>query len=295
MRADTDLSGVVAALVTPFDSRHEVDVAGLAAHAGRMLHQGCSFISPFGTTGEGASLSTAQKSAVLTALVESGIDAARMIPGVITSTVDDAAQMVRHIADLGCRAALVIPPFYYDPSGDDGVADFYEAAIARAGAPEIDIILYNFPHFSGVTFTPALVRAVQARLGDRVVGIKDSTGDLKGGLALIDAFPELSIFTGSDAILPQMVAAGGAGMIGGMVNLYAAEAVRLARGEADEEERSRARRRIEIVDGNGGLAVLKAILAKTYDSPAFGRFLPPLRAIASERMLAIEAMLAEGD
>jgi 4-hydroxy-tetrahydrodipicolinate synthase len=291
MQGDTDLKGIVCAAVTPVDGRFRIDVARLAAHLDRMLGAGCDFVSVFGTTGEGASLSSRDKIAALEALSRGGADMSRHIPGIISSSIDEAAAMLRVVADLGCRAALIIPPFYYKWKEGEAVADFYEAVIEAAGSPDIDIVLYNFPFFSGVAFDVPLVKLMLDRLGDRIVAIKDSTGDLAGGLALIRAFPQLSIFTGDDRILPAMVEAGGAGMIGGTSNLWPEHAVALRRGPVSAAMTANARRRIEAIDGNGGLTVLKALLARQFDDPDWSRALPPLRAPSDESMQHVAAAI----
>ena len=291
MRAGTDFKGVVGAAVTPVSPGQDIDLTRLLTHCEKMRAAGCAFTSVFGTTGEGASLSSRQKIEALRAMKAAGHDMGRQVPGIIAASVDDAAALYAACSELGCRAALIIPPFYYTASSDAAVADFYAAVVARAGRPGLEIVLYNFPFFSGVTFTPTLVRMVQARLGNLVIGLKDSTGNLDSGLALIEAFPELSIFTGDDRIVPNMVAAGGAGMIGGMVNLFPADCVALYMGHADDSLRARAAKRIEAVDGNGGLVVVKALLGALYDDPTWSAVLPPLAPLADARCKAICAEL----
>ncbi|WP_010142234.1 dihydrodipicolinate synthase family protein [Oceanicola sp. S124] len=290
MRSGTDFKGVVGATVTPVTQALEVDSVKLSGHCAALLDAGCAFVSCFGTTGEGASFSAAQKIAALQQMKAAGADMSRHVPGVVAASVDDAATLYRAYAALGCRAALIIPPFYYAPSSEAAVAAFFAAVIEKAGAPDLDIVLYNFPFFSGVTFTPSLVRAVCDVAGGRVIGIKDSTGNLEGGKALIEAFPELSIFTGDDRILSRMVAAGGAGMIGGLVNLFPADSVTLCAGGVDAAFEARAAHRIEAVDGNGGLAALKALLAIRYDDETFLRTMPPLAPLdaALQGRLALE-------
>ncbi|MCT4369181.1 dihydrodipicolinate synthase family protein [Yangia mangrovi] len=289
MRAGTDFKGVVGAAVTPVTPALEIDVPRLISHCDAMLRAGCAFTSAFGTTGEGASFSADQKIAALQAMKDAGHDMSRQVPGIIAAAVEDAARLYRACADLGCRAALIIPPFYYTPSSEAAVAEFYAAVAEKAGNPGLDIVLYNFPHFSGVTFTPALVREVQAKLGELVIGIKDSTGNLEGGLELIRAFPELSIFTGDDRILTRMVAAGGAGMIGGLVNLFPADSVTLCGGKVDAAFEKRAAMRIEAVDAHGGLVVLKALVAARYGDDGYRRTVPPLAPLEA----GLSARLAE--
>ena len=275
MRDSTNLKGVICATVTPLTPEGVIDAKKLADHCSQMLDAGCNYISTFGTTGEGASFSAREKRDALTEMAQLGADMSRQIPGIMSCTVDDAAVQYRAVSDLGCRAALIIPPFYSQPTAE-GVADFYAAVIDKAGAPDTEIVLYNFPHFSGVTFTPDLVRAVADRCGGRVAGVKDSTGDLEAGLALIKNLPDLSIFTGDDRILSKMVAAGGAGLIGGLPNLFVKDCLKLASGTADQAAEDLARKRIELVDGNGGLTVIKALLAERLKDAAFNRTAPPL-------------------
>ncbi|MGJ8583512.1 MAG: dihydrodipicolinate synthase family protein [Marinosulfonomonas sp.] len=292
MRDGTDLKGVICASVTPLSSQGTIDADALGQHCADMLNTGCNFTSAFGTTGEGASFSVSEKVAALTAMAQSGVDMSRQVPGVMCCSVEDAAVFYRAIAQLGCRAALIIPPYYYDATGE-GVADFYASVIERAASPDLDIVLYNFPHFSGVTFTPDLVRAVAARCGGRIVGIKDSTGDLDSGLSLIKGLPDLSIFTGDDRILSKMVASGGAGLIGGMPNLYVKDCLNLYSGNADRAAEELAKQRIEAVDGNGGLVVLKALLANRLGEAAFARTAAPLRPAPADLMAQIIETLDE--
>ncbi|WP_316857923.1 dihydrodipicolinate synthase family protein [uncultured Cohaesibacter sp.] len=291
----TDLKGVVGAAITPLHEAFDIHVPLLKHHCDQLLADGCAFTSVFGTTGEGASFSVRQKLEALNALKDLGLDMSRQIPGIMTASLDDAATMYAEVAKLKCRAALIIPPFFYREAGVEGVADYYEALVKRAGNPGLEIVLYNFPHFSGITFTVEQVQAVLARLGKLVIGIKDSTGDLNSGLPLIEVFPQLSVFTGSDAILRQMVDAGGAGMIGGMTNPFAKDCVQLYLGGVSEGFIKRATKRIEAVDGNGGLTVLKAIMAERYDDPAFARVVPPLKPLSSDKMSKIKMELSDAE
>ncbi|QDY71083.1 dihydrodipicolinate synthase family protein [Qingshengfaniella alkalisoli] len=292
MPRSSDLNGVVCACVTPVTNEYKIDVERLAKHAEAMLAAGCGFVSLFGTTGEGASFSSREKCAALEALRNQGADMSRHIPAVMAASVDEAAMMLDRIDQLGCRAALIIPPYYYKAADNAAVVDFYEAALRCAGSPDLQVILYNFPFFSGVTFDPALVQAMIDRLGSQIVGIKDSTGDLDAGKRLISEFPNLAIFTGDDRILPAMVEAGGAGMIGGMINPYPDDALKLYKGPVTDEMAAVAKRRIEAVDVNGGLSVLKAMLAMKLGDPDWARCAPPLRAASEETLAAVADAIA---
>lgn len=287
-----DLRGIIAASITPITADGTVDVPRLASHVNRLIEAGCSFVSTFGTSGEGASLSTREKIAALKALKAARVDMRRQVPAVMTPTLDDAAQMVTAIADLGCRAALVLPPFYYKAS-DEGIAAYFDALVRRTqGALPIDLLLYNIPQLSGVRFTCELVQKIMGRHANRVVGIKDSTGDLESGLQLVARFPDLAIFTGDDRVLPSLVAAGGAGMIGGMPNIFARDLVALfaaPTGPDSEGLLSRQALRIEAVEAMGSLLALKSAVAYYQHDNEFARALPPLLTLNSTQQSALIA------
>jgi 4-hydroxy-tetrahydrodipicolinate synthase len=284
------LNGVIAAAVTPLAADLSIDAARLAQHCARLLAAGCSHVSTFGTTGEGASLSTAAKLDALAALKADGADLSRHIPAVMTPVLDDAAAMLAGIAALGCRAALVLPPFYYGAS-EEGIALWYEALIARTPASDIDLLLYNIPQLSRVAITPTLVLRLAERHGARIRGIKDSTGDVDNGVMLARSFPGLAIFTGDDRVLPALLANGGAGMIGGMPNLFAEDLVALCRAPGRADLLAKQTARIAAVDAAGSLVALKAALAHYRGDEAYARTLPPLAPLSPAERGALVASL----
>ena len=277
--ASADLRGVITASITPFAPDLSVDIKRLASHCSALLDAGCSFVSTFGTTGEGASLSTREKLAALNALKASGADMSKQVPGVMTPTLDDAAEMVVGIAKAGCRAALVLPPYYYGTS-EAGIAGWYDALIERtSAATDIDILLYNIPQLSRIRFTADLVKMIIGKHGSRIVGIKDSTGDVDNGVMLARTFPQLSIFTGDDRVLPTLLANGGAGMIGGMPNIFARDLVALYNDPKNVDLLAKQTARILAVDKGGSLVALKAALAHYSGDSEFARVMPPLKTL----------------
>jgi len=291
-----DLDGIICAAVTPVTPEYRIDVPALARHCNAVLDEGCSYVSVFGTTGEGVSFSATEKVQAMQTLVGPGVPAARLVPAIMTPVLSEAADMLAAAEAAGCRAALVLPPFFYTDPGDVGVLAFFDALLDRAASTGIDLVLYNIPRFSRISYSVGLVEALVNRFGERIVGIKDSTGDLQNSLSLVRAFPDLSVFTGDDRVMPTLRQAGGAGMIGGMPNLFAADACGvLAAPDAAGTEalRGAAGHRIAAVDGNGGLAALKAMLARRYDDPGWARVVPPLTPLGGAGEKAVLAALAE--
>ena len=293
---NSDLKGVVAAAVTPVSATYEVDAERLAKHVARLLSNGCSFVSTFGTTGEGASLSTAQKSAALDEIVALGIRPEQLVPAVMTPSLDEAAGMIAAAARHKCRGVLILPPFFYNDPSHEGVAAFIDGALQRAGRPDIDLLLYNIPRFSGVSYDIPLVSRLIETFGSAIVGIKDSTGDAVNSIGLASHFPNLSVFTGDDRVMPGLVAAGGAGIIGGVPNLFSADLRRIFDNPTDESTaglRATQARRIEIVATRGDLLAVKAVLAVQYTDPDWARPIPPLQPLSPGETETLLLALAE--
>jgi 4-hydroxy-tetrahydrodipicolinate synthase len=292
---DKDLCGIVAASLTPVTAALEIDAQRLSTHVAGLLGSGCSYVSAFGTTGEGASFSIRQKIDALDALIVAGIDPARLLPGVMSPTIDDAAAMLDALDRFGCPAAVVLPPFYYGAS-QEGVAAFYGAVFDRMSGSGIGVVLYNIPQLSRVAFERGLVAGLRRRHGGRIVGLKDSTGSRDNAVMLAEAFPDLSIFVGDDRVLPDAVAAGGAGLIGGLPNLFAPDLVALyqalSRGEDTQNLMRRATARIEAVVDNGDLLALKAVLARSLGDPQWARTMPPLMPITESQADEVERIFA---
>ncbi|MGB3336686.1 MAG: dihydrodipicolinate synthase family protein [Devosia sp.] len=287
------LKGVIAASITPIAEDLSIDVGRLAAHSQRLLDNGCAFISSFGTTGEGASLSTNEKLDGLKALRAAGADMSRQIPAVMTPTLEDAARTLVGIAEMGCRAALILPPFYYGTS-EAGIAGWFDALIERTQAVTgIDLLLYNIPQLSRTRFTRTLVDAIVGKHGSRIAGIKDSTGDIDNGVMLATTFRNLAIFTGDDRVLPTLLANGGAGMIGGMPNVFARDLRALHDNPGNADLLAKQTTRILAVDAGGSLVALKAALAEVLGDENYARPLPPLLPLVGEGRAKLMASFAQ--
>lgn len=274
------LGGIVAAALTPVAAGDEIDTAKLAAHSRHLLEQGCRYVSLFGSTGEGPSFSTRQRLRALETLARSGVPMDRLIPAAMSSAVDDTATLLAASAELGCRAALIVPPYYYAAADQAGLVGFFSACADRLGGQfPIDVVLYHIPAMSRVGFSPALVRAMLDRFGSRVVGIKDSTGRREHTLMLAATFPELSVFTGDDRVLPALRLAGGGGLIGGMANIVAPELRAIydaPKGPESELLIRHASARIAAVEAHGGIPALRALLAEASGDDSWATPMPPL-------------------
>ena len=125
---------VTAAIATPFRPDDlSVDFELLERHAHWRLSNGCDGLVLFGTTGEAASLSLAERTAILERLLNSGMEPRRVLVGTSACAIADVVELTRRCAELGCAGALIMPPFFFKGVNVDGALSFYAAVFARCG------------------------------------------------------------------------------------------------------------------------------------------------------------------
>jgi 4-hydroxy-tetrahydrodipicolinate synthase len=206
--------GVNAAVVTAMNADLSIDLDRLAAHSRWLLANGCNGLAVLGTTGEANSLGVSERMEVLEGLVARGIPGAKMLPGTGTTAITDTVLLTRHAEKMGCRGALLLPPFYYKGPSDDGLLAYFNEVIQRVGG-DIKIYLYNFPQQSAIPFSVDFIgRLLKANPG-KVQGIKDSTGNYENSLAYVEAFARdgFEVYAGDDSLLKPLLEKGSAGSI----------------------------------------------------------------------------------
>ncbi len=223
MMRDALFGGVNAAVLTAMNADLSVDIDRMAAHSRWLLANGCNNLAILGTTGEANSLGISERIAVMEGLVERGIPATRLLPGTGTTALTDTVLLTRRAAELGCRGALLLPPFYYKNPSDDGLFAYFAEVIQRTGG-DIKIYLYHFPQQAVVGFGVALIARLLAAFPGVVKGLKDSSGDYANSKAYADHFAKdgFEVYAGDDSLLRPMLQVGGAGCITAAANVNCA-------------------------------------------------------------------------
>lgn len=273
------LQGVWCATLTPLDTDGRPDHARLAAHVARLFAAGVDGIALFGTTGEGQSFSVAERLAGLEALLDAGVEPARILAGTGCAALPETIELTRHAVACGCAGALVLPPFFFKDVSDDGVYASYARVIDGVADARLRLFLYHIPQVSGVPIADAVIARIAAAYPTQLAGVKDSECNLEHSLRLLASFPQLAIFVGFEPHLPAALAAGGAGTICGIANLYP----RLIRRLFDQalvpdhrEDLARVERFIAALEHYPLFAAFKALQAEQTGEPAWNALRPPL-------------------
>lgn len=218
--------GVHIPLITPFDAAGEVALDALEALAHDMLTAGAAGLVALGTTAEVATLSAAEKDAVVSTLAR--VCRERGAPLTVGAGNNDTAASRDALAALGkvpgVTAALTLVPYFTRPSAAGVVAHFTELA---ANSP-VPLVIYHIPYRTGQELDADTLRTLGALPG--VVGVKYATGGI--GAATVDLLGELpdgfAVFAGDDLFFSPLLAMGAHGGILASAHLATGRYVELA-------------------------------------------------------------------
>jgi len=271
----SQLQGVIAAIATAVDETGAPDCARSTALARFLLANGCDGLNVLGTTGEATSFSLDERKRVMTAYRDAGLPMGRLMVGTGAASVADAVALTRHAADLGFAGALVLPPFYYKGVPDDGLVAYLDTLVQATAELPIPIYLYHFPQQSGLPWHVALVGRLLGMFGRRIVGLKDSSGDMAYARAAAALAPDFKVFPSTEAALPEARTGRFAGCISATANLNADLCAR-AWKSGDTAALEAAVTIRKLFDGKQLVSGVKATLAHIHGDPAWARVKPPL-------------------
>ena len=211
-----DLTGIWAALLTPFDEQEAVDLEALAFNVELYGQTPLKGYVVLGTTGEYPHLTEDECAAIIeTAVQAAQRDQRPVIAGVGGHSVVAALRRIRRAAQAGAAAVLLWPPHYYRPATDGLLERFFMAVAEESPLP---VILYHIPGYTGVPLSPALVERVVAH--PNVLGLKDSSGQTTQTIGYLrEAGPGFQVLVGMGAELLAALAAGAAGAILAVANV----------------------------------------------------------------------------
>ena len=198
------LSGILTAMVTPFDGDGGLAEEPTARLVRHLLASGSDGIVLTGTTGEASTLTDDERVRVW----DIGVEVSRaerpdapVIAGTGSNDTRHAVELTARAAQAGVDAALVVAPYYNRPNRRGLLAHFH----AVASSTDLPIVLYNIPSRTGVDMSNDLL----AELGqvDNIVAVKQARAD---DLAAIDG---LDLLAGNDDMLAEVLDLGGAGGI----------------------------------------------------------------------------------
>jgi len=202
------ITGILTPHMVPLDDQGRVDEAELRRYVEWLIARGVHGLYPNGSTGEFVRFTPEERRLIVRIVCEQAAGRVPVLAGAAEANVRETLAACEAYASFGARAVAIVSPFYYRLSADSVRAYFDE--IARQSP--IDVTLYNIPMFASPIDVPTLQRLAEH---PRVVGIKDSSGDLAFMMRMIAAIrpsrPDFSFLTGWEAVLVPMLLVGADG------------------------------------------------------------------------------------
>ena len=190
---DLSLEGVYVPVVTPFDSRGDLDLGALAAVVEHVLGAGVRGLVAGGTTGEYYALTEAERIDVMRTVHTATAGRAVLVAGCNAGATRQSVALATAALDLGYDAVMLAAPATSLPQQHELAAHFVAVA-ESAGLP---VILYNYPARAGVEIGLECLDLVAGH--PLIVGLKESSGDFSRLLTVLHRYAgELTIMCGSD-------------------------------------------------------------------------------------------------
>lgn len=212
------ITGSIVALVTPMTETGDIDWAALERLIDWHIANGTAALGLVGTTGEASTLSHPEHREVIRFGVSHAGGRIPIMAGTGSNSTLEAVELTVAAAEAGADCALLVTPYYNRPTQEG----LYEHFKAVAGAINLPIVLYNVPSRTGCDLSSeTTLRLSQI---ENIVGLKDATGDVERGAALIQALPEgFAVYSGDDGTTCDLLEAGAWGCISVTANVAPAQ------------------------------------------------------------------------
>src|SRR5215207_7151184 len=215
-------TGLMPAMVTPFDERGEVDLGATEAVVERFIEAGVDGISPLGSTGEASHLASEERKRFIEEVTRIVGGRVPLVVGVGAAGTREAIELARHAEGVGVDAVLIVSPFYWKV-GEEALFRHF-AAVAES--VDIPFVVYNLPMLTGIDLSPLLIARIAAECPN-VTGLKDTVTEYRHTVGVLREVkrvrPDFSVLSGwEDLILPSLLA-GADGSICAFANNVAPE------------------------------------------------------------------------
>lgn len=199
------IRGIFTPHMVPLDERGEINEDELRRYIDWLIARGVHGLYPNGSTGEFIRFTPQERRRIIQIVCQQAAGRVPVLAGASEANARETIAACEAYAGYGARAVAIVSPFYYKLSPESVYAYFREIALHSP----IDVTLYNIPMFASPIDVPTIKRLAEL---PRIVGIKDSSGDLAFMMRMIAAVrpvrPDFSFLTGWEAVLVPMLLIG---------------------------------------------------------------------------------------
>jgi 4-hydroxy-tetrahydrodipicolinate synthase len=178
------------------------------------IEQGTDAIVAVGTSGESPTVTVDEHCELIKVAVEHARGRIPIIAGAGGNSTREAIALSEFARAAGVYATLQVVPYYNKPT-QEGMYQHFKAIALAVDCP---VILYNVPGRTVADLSnDTILRLAQI---PNIIGIKDASGDVARGIALIkDAPADFAIYSGDDSTAAALILMGAHGNISVTANV----------------------------------------------------------------------------
>ena len=255
------IKGLGTALITPFKADGSVDYEALKRLLDTQLTGAVDYIVVLGTTGEAATMNADEKREVRQFIVNNVNGRLPLVLGVggnNTAAVCAELEMMKEELVRDYAAILSVCPYYNKPNQEG----LYQHFCKVAEASPVPVLLYNVPGRTGVNLLPETVMRIYGAHPDKIVGIKEASGNLEQIKHLIElANSKFLVISGDDGFAAEVMEAGGAGLISVASNAFPEDFYKIVH-EKDQVRQAKYENMVKLLFAEGNPVGIKAVLAQ---------------------------------
>jgi N-acetylneuraminate lyase len=212
--------GLIAAPFTPMNSDRTLNLRAIESYANWLHGNGVVGAFVCGTTGEGMSLSIAERQSVAERWMEVAPEGLRVIVHVGHTTLADCRTLAAHAASIGADSTSCLAPFFFKPKGVEGLVDWCEQV--ASAAPQLPFYYYHIPSMTGVSIHVHEFLELASRRIPNLAGVKftfEDVEDCKKCVQLENG--RFDVLFGRDEMLLTALGFGVRGAVGSTYNFAA--------------------------------------------------------------------------
>ena len=214
-----DAGEVITAMVTPFNSKREIDYNKAEELARYLISHGSDALLVAGTTGEGPTLTHEEEFELLSTIKRAVANKAKVIMNAGSNSTETAVMSAKWAQKEGVDAILSVVPYYNKPS-QKGMIEHFSAV---AESVDLPVIIYNIPGRTGVNMLPETVATLTEKY-ENIVAIKQSFADMDMVTEMKICCPEnFSVYSGDDSLTLPMMSLGARGVISVASHIFGTE------------------------------------------------------------------------
>ncbi|WP_285766643.1 4-hydroxy-tetrahydrodipicolinate synthase [Peribacillus sp. SI8-4] len=199
---------VSTAMVTPFDSKGNIDLQKTTKLVNYLLANGTDSLVLSGTTGESPTLSSEEKIALLRHVSNVVDKRVPIIMGTGSNNTYASIELTKKAEQNGADAIMLVAP-YYSRTNQEGLYQHFKAIAESTTLP---VMIYNIPGRAAVNIEPATI--IRLSKIANVLAVKEASGDLNAMTEIIAGTDDdFALYSGDDALTLPVLAIGGVGVV----------------------------------------------------------------------------------